>query len=88
MRNVTEDYAIIGPRTKTILASKIIWFTRTIDEGTINNMRRLEATAEKLMSSIPPESTTIPKLPPELASDWMHYFLEPIFKQAKKARID
>jgi len=65
------------------LASKIIYACTTTDEGAMNNLRRLEATAKHLLSSIDPKTNTLPKLPPEIASGWQHDFLEPIFKRAK-----
>jgi hypothetical protein len=72
--------------TDEFLASLIIYASTTIHEGAMTNLRRLEATAKHLLTSISPKTTTLPKLPPEIASGWQHDFLEPIFKRAKEAR--
>ena len=72
--------------TDELLASKIIYASTTIDEGTITNLRRLEATAKHLLTLVTPEPTTPPKLPPEIVSGWQHDFLEPIFKHARETR--
>jgi len=68
------------------LASNIIYASTTTDEGTMTNVRRLEATARHLLSSVAHESATLPKLPREIASRWQHDFLEPIFKRARETR--
>jgi len=67
-------------------ASLIIYASTTIDEETMTNLRRLEATARYLLTSISPKTTTLPKLPPEVASGWHYDFLDPIFRRAKEAR--
>ena len=71
----------IEDETNEFLASKIIWAGTTINEGDMSNLRRLEATAEDLLT---PEPAIPPKLSPEIASDLMHYFLEPIFKHVRE----
>jgi hypothetical protein len=62
-------------------ASKIIYCSTTIDEGAMINLRRLEATAEKLLT---PEPATLPKLPAELIDGWKQDFLGPIFEHVKE----
>jgi hypothetical protein len=65
-------------------ASKIVHASTTIDEWSINNLRRLEATAETLLNHGAPGETTLPRLPPEIVGDWLHDFLEPIFNHVKE----
>lgn len=72
--------------TEEFVASKIVYSSCTTDEGFITNLRRLEATAKHVISSVSPETTTLPNLPPEVANVWQHDFLEPIFKRAKMTK--
>lgn len=73
----------IGDETNEFPACKIIYAGTTVDEGYMTNLRRLEATAQYLLT---PEPTTPPKLPPEIANEWLHDFLEPVFKRAREAK--
>ena len=74
----------LNTKLNEFLASKIIYACTTIDEGAMTNLRRLEATAQHLLASISPKTTTPPKLSAEIASGWQHDFLGPIFKRAKE----
>ena len=90
LRNFPEEVIGIlghgGTVTDSFLASKIIYASTTTDVENMTNLRRLEATAKHLLTSISPKTTTLPKLPPEIASGWQHDFLEPIFKRAKAGK--
>jgi hypothetical protein len=50
----------------------------------MNNLRTLEATAQRLLDSMSPDATAMPKLPAEITSGWYHDLLDPIFKRAKE----
>ncbi|MFX1539001.1 MAG: hypothetical protein ACFFDI_32865 [Promethearchaeota archaeon] len=81
--NTGAAMRVIEDATNEFPASKLIWAGTTTEKENMENLRRLEATAKHLLT---PEPKTTPKLPTEIADDWLHDFLEPIFQHAKEAQ--
>jgi hypothetical protein len=73
----------VGILVDTFPAPQIVYSCTTVDEGTMTNLRRLEATANHLLASTDPTVTIFPKLPHDIAGGWQHGFLEPIFQRAR-----
>lgn len=72
---------IITTMAEEFSASQIIYSATVIDEEIMTNLRRLEATAEQLLT---PKLTALPRLPSEIITEWQNDFLAPIFKRAKR----
>lgn len=90
LRNPREETMKIlgrgGIVTHTIPASRIVYYCTTVDEGVMTNHRRLEATAEHLLSLRDPTTNAFAKLSPDIVIEWQHDFLEPIFNRARAGR--
>jgi len=65
-------------------ATHLIYASTVTEEGMMENLRRLEATAKTLLTPTTPEPTTLPKLPSEIINGWQHGFLEPLFKHVRE----
>jgi hypothetical protein len=73
-----------GMRTGYFRTCRIIYVCSTVNQTAMNDLRTLESTAQRLLDSMSPDATAMPKLPTEIVSGWYHDFLDPIFKRAKE----
>lgn len=71
-------------KTDNFCTSRIIYTCSTVNTRAMSNLRTLEVTAQRLLNSMSPNTSTLPKLPHEITSGWYHDLLDPIFKRAKE----
>lgn len=68
----------------SLRTSRIIYGCTTVNTKAMNDLRILETTAQRLLDSMSPDATTLPKFPVEITSGWYHDLLDPIFRRAKE----
>jgi hypothetical protein len=71
-------------KTGDFRTSRIVYSCTTVNERAMSDLRTLEITAQRLLDSMSPRASVLPKLPDEIARGWYHDFLDPIFKRAKE----
>jgi hypothetical protein len=73
-----------GIKTDNFRTSRIIYVCSTVNQRAMSDLRTLEDTAQRLLDAMSPNTSTLPKLPYEIANGWYHDLLDPIFKRAKE----